>query len=103
MVVFSVTLSVPHRARRKHGARPAAGSWIIGGFEHFDDGQQHVTLWSVDAAGNGVRLGCNPNADTYYSGVLSSLLPTATAAFAIAAAGNRASGSYDLTLVRLAR
>ena len=79
------------------------GSWIIGGFEHFDDGQQHVSLWSVDAAGNGVRLGCNPNADTYYSGVLSSVLPTATAVFAIAAAGNSASGSYDFTLVRLAR
>ena len=79
------------------------GSWIIGGFEHFDDGQQHVSIWSVDAAGNGVRLGCDPTADTYYSGVLSAVLPTATAVFAIAAAGNSASGSYDFTLVRLAR
>ena len=79
------------------------GSWIIGGFEHFDDGQQHITLWSVDAAGNGVRLGCNPNADTYYSGVLSAVLPTATAVFAIAAAGNSTSGAYDFTLVRLTR
>jgi len=79
------------------------GSWIIGGFERFDDGQQHVSLWSVDAAGSAARLGCNPNADTYYSGVLSAVLPTATAVFAIAAAGNTASGSYDFTLVRLAR
>jgi hypothetical protein len=79
------------------------GSWIIGGFEHFDDGQQHVTIWSVDAAGNGVRLGCNPNADTYYSGVLRAVLPTPTAVFAIAAAGNGVSGPYDYTLVRLAR
>lgn len=81
----------------------ADGSWIIGGFERFDDGQQHVSVWSVDAAGNGARLGCNPNADTYYSGVLSAVLPTDTAVFAIAAAGNSASGSYDYTLVRLAR
>jgi len=79
------------------------GSWIIGGFEHFDDGREHVSIWSVDAAGNGVRLGCDPTADTYYSGVLSAVLPTATAVFAIAAAGNSASGSYDFTLVRLAR
>jgi hypothetical protein len=79
------------------------GSWIIGGFERFDDGRQHVSLWSVDAAGNGVRLGCDPNADTYYAGILSAVLPTATAVFAIAAAGNSASGSYDFSLVRLAR
>jgi len=79
------------------------GSWIIGGFERFDDGQEHVSLWSVDATGNGVRLGCDPTADTYYAGVLSAVLPTATAVFAIAAAGDSASGSYDFTLVRLAR
>ena len=79
------------------------GSWIIGGFERFDDGQEHVSLWSVDAEGKGVRLGCNPTADTYYSGVLSAVLPTARAVFAVAAAGNSASGSYDFTLVRLAR
>lgn len=79
------------------------GSWIIGGFEHFADGQQHVSLWSVDTAGNAMRLGCNPTADTYYSGVLTAVLPTATAVFAIAAAGNSPSGSYDYTLVRLAR
>jgi hypothetical protein len=81
----------------------ADGSWIIGGFERFEDGQQHTTLWSVDAAGNGVRLGCNPNADTYFTGVLSAVLPTPTAVYAIAAAGNTASGAYDFSLVRLAR
>lgn len=77
------------------------GSWIIGGFERFGDGQQHVSLWSVDAAGNGVRLGCNPNPD--FTGVLSAVLPTPTAVYTIAAAGNTASGAYDFSLVRLAR
>jgi hypothetical protein len=79
------------------------GSWIISGSERFDDGQEHVSVWSVDAAGNGVRLGCDPDADTNSAGAVTAVLPTPTAVFAIAAAGNISPYSYDFELVRLAR
>jgi hypothetical protein len=34
--------------------------WIVTGMETLADGSLHVSVWSVDTAGKGMRLGCGP-------------------------------------------
>jgi hypothetical protein len=36
------------------------GGWLVALSEEASDHGKHVTLWSVDVAGNGTRLGCDP-------------------------------------------
>jgi hypothetical protein len=79
------------------------GSWIVAGSESFDDGAHHTSLWEVDAAGNGTRLGCAPNPDAYGSGIVTAVLPSPTAIYAVVGATNDQSSSFDYTIVSLSR
>jgi hypothetical protein len=77
------------------------GSWLIGGTERFDDGAFHATLWSVDAAGNGARIGCDPTQGVSGSGIVTAALPTATAVYAVIGSTNNLSSSFDYRIVQL--
>jgi hypothetical protein len=73
------------------------GSWLIGGNEAFDDGGIHASLWLVDAAGNGSRIGCDPGGDA----IVSTALATPTAVYAVM--GSSAQGLFDYRIVQLGR
>jgi hypothetical protein len=77
------------------------GSWLISGFEPFDDGATHTTLWLVDAAGEGARVGCDPNR-VGSLGVVSAALATSTAVYA-AIGSSDSVGRYDYRIVQLGR
>jgi hypothetical protein len=74
------------------------GAWIVTGWEPFDDGLAHTSLWSVDDQGNAVRLGCDPAPG---AGVVTSVLTTPSAVYAVV--GSPSSGLFDYGLVRLDR
>jgi hypothetical protein len=76
------------------------GSWLISGFEPFDDGASHGSLWLVDAEGNGARIGCDPNVGDG-PGIVTAALATPTAVYAVI--GSSAVGLYDYRIVRLGR
>ncbi len=76
------------------------GSWLISGFEPFDDGATHGSLWLVDADGNGSRIGCDPNVG-YVPGILTAALATPTAIYAVV--GSSAGGLFDYRIVQLSR
>jgi hypothetical protein len=44
--------------------------WIAAGTETLADGSRHVSVWSIDAAGNGARLGCGPTLPDGVGGVV---------------------------------
>jgi hypothetical protein len=76
------------------------GSWLISGFEPFDDGATHASLWLVDADGHGSRLGCDPNVG-YGAGIVTAALATPTAIYAVV--GSSAGGLFDYRIVQLSR
>jgi len=76
------------------------GSWLISGFEPFDDGATHGSLWLVDADGNGSRIGCDPNVG-YVPGILTAALATPTAIYAVV--GSSAGGLFDYRIVQFSR
>jgi hypothetical protein len=76
------------------------GSWLISGTETFADGSVHVDLWLVDAAGNGARIGCDPN--TQGIGIITSALATPTAVYATVGSSNEV-GTFDYRIVQLGR
>jgi hypothetical protein len=63
----------PFWTSKPTGFRPAGGGtfadgdrgWIVTGSEALADGSHHVSVWSVDEAGNGRRLGCGPALPTF--------------------------------------
>ena len=76
------------------------GSWLISGYESFDDGATHGSLWLVDADGNGTRIGCVLDS-TDYPGMVTAALATPTAVYAVM--GSSTNGLYDYRIVQLAR
>jgi len=76
------------------------GSWLISGFEPFDDGATHGSLWLVDAGGNGRRVGCEPNiVDS--PGIVTAALATPTAIYAVV--GSSAGSLFGYRIVQLSR
>ncbi len=69
------------------------GSWLIGGYEPFDDGAYHASLWSVDAGGNGTRIGCDPTQGVVGPGIVTAVLRTATGVYAAFGSENDRSSS----------
>lgn len=76
------------------------GSWLISGSEPFDDGTTHISLWLVDADGNGRRLGCDPNVGDG-PGIVTAALATPTAIYAVV--GSSAGSLFDDRIVQLGR
>jgi hypothetical protein len=74
------------------------GAWIVAGWEPFDDGVVHTSLWSIDTQGNAVRLGCDPARGV---GIVPSILATPSSVYAVV--GSASSGLLDYSLVRLDR
>jgi hypothetical protein len=74
------------------------GAWIVTGWEPFDDGMVHTSLWSIDAQGHAARLGCDP---TPGAGIVSSVLATPSALYAVV--GSQSTSLYDYSVVRLDR
>jgi hypothetical protein len=79
--------------------------WIAMGTETLADGSRHLSVWSVDPAGNGARLGCGPtlpqdSGDTVTAAV------TSNAVYAVAETKPEPPNDYvypNYTLVRLDR
>jgi len=95
------------------GLRVAAGQsdadrdrgWIAKGTETLADGSRHVSVWSVDAAGNGARLGCGPTLPDNV-GYVATAAVTSTAVYAVVETELQPPDRYVLpnfTLVRLDR
>ena len=76
------------------------GSWLISGYEPFDDGASHGSLWLVDAEGNGARVGCDPNRGEAPA-IVTAVLVAPTAIYAVI--GSSAVGLYDYRIVQLGR
>jgi hypothetical protein len=74
------------------------GAWIVTVWEPFDDGFVHTSLWSIDARGKAVRLGCDPAPG---AGVVTSVLATPSAVYAVV--GSAGAGLFDYSVIRLDR
>jgi len=80
----------PFWSRKPAGLRPGPGAtfadgnggWIVTGIETLADGSRHVSAWSVDAGGNGARLGCGPALPAYFANV-STAAVTSDAIYAV--------------------
>jgi hypothetical protein len=57
--------------------------WIATGTETLADGSRHVSVWSVDAAGNGARVGCGPTLLSQDSGNVVTAAATSNAVYAV--------------------
>jgi hypothetical protein len=55
--------SKPRRAWPKAAWPEQDGSWLVMVSEAASDGGRHLAAWSVDRAGNGTRLVCDPEVD----------------------------------------
>jgi hypothetical protein len=51
----------PSHLRPQSLTPDGAGGWIVAGLETFDDGEEHASLWALDAQQNGVRAACDPH------------------------------------------
>jgi len=79
--------------------------WIVTGTETLADGSRHVSVWSVDAAGNGARLGCGPTLPDNV-GYVATAAVTSTEVYAVVETELQPPDRYVLpnfTLVRLDR
>jgi hypothetical protein len=77
------------------------GSWLISGYESFNDGATHGSLWLVDADGNGARIGCDPNNGSDNPGIVTTALATPTAVYAVIYSSTN--GLFDYRIVELGR
>jgi hypothetical protein len=80
--------------------------WIATGDETLADGSQHASVWSVDATGNGARLGCGPTLTPHSGGVITAAVASNAvyAVVEIAPDGIESDLYYpSYTLVRLDR
>ena len=86
-------------------ARCADGDrgWIATGTETLADGSLHVSVWSVDGAGNGARLGCGPALPVTFGNVATAAV-TSDAVYAVVESETDLPELYfNYTLVRLDR
>jgi len=79
--------------------------WIVTGSEALADGSLHVSVWSVDAAGNGTRLGCGPAlvSNNFFALIMTAVV-TPDAVYIVFGADSDPMGLYyEYTLIRLDR
>jgi hypothetical protein len=97
--------SKPVGLRLGPGATFADGDrgWIVMGTETLADESRHVSVWSVDDAGTGARLGCGPALPVYFGDVVTAAV-TSDAVYAVVETEQDLPEVYfNYTLVRLDR
>ena len=67
---------LPNLFQPSRGISDGQGGYFLTGYESFDDGQFHFSVFLVDSAGSATRLACDPGTDYSYSR-MSAVAPSA--------------------------
>jgi hypothetical protein len=101
----------PFWSDKPPGMRPVAlraypdggDAWLITGVETLADGTMHVSVWHVDGAGNGARVGCGPALPDESFGIIDAVFPTPETVYAVLASSSAPSAFIGYALVRIDR